>query len=82
MFTRGNVLIAVSNGKSGEITITSDELKNGDKYCNMLKDSDCVTVIQPELKINMKEEPKIYVREEGALFIKTSMLFLILIFAF
>ena len=63
-YTRGNVLIAVSNVKELERTITYHEYSDGDKLCNKLVDNDCVNVNKGEIKIKMEGEPKIYVKEE------------------
>ena len=63
-YTRGNVLIAVSNVKELERTITYHEYSDGDKLCNKLVDDDCVNVNKGEIKIKMEGEPKIYVKEE------------------
>ena len=62
-YTRGNVLIAVSNVKELERTITYHEFNDGDKLCNKLVDDDCVTVDGGEIIIKMEGEPKIYVKE-------------------
>ena len=62
-FTRGNVLIAVSNVKELERTITYHEFKDGDILCNKLLNDDCITVSNREIKIKMEGEPKIYVKE-------------------
>ena len=62
-FTRGNVLIAVSNSKDLERIITYHEFKEGDKLCNKLANDDCITVSNGGIKIIMNGEPKIYVKE-------------------
>ena len=62
-YTRGNVLIAVSNVMSLQRSITYHPYSEGDKLCNKLKDGDCVTVTGGEIYINMEGEPKIYVKE-------------------
>ena len=60
-FTRGNVLIVVSNIKEIERTFTEHNFKEKDILCNKLKNNDCVTVFGGEIKIKMEGEPKIYV---------------------
>ena len=86
IFTRGDVLIAVSNGKSNELTITDHGYKNGDKLCNQLDEKDCVAVVGPEFKFEIDKKPKIYVKvnpkDSGNNFIKFSFVYLILIFVF
>ena len=86
VFTRGDVLIAVSNGKSNELTITDHGYKNGDKLCNQLDEKDCVAVVGPEFKFEIDKKPKIYVKvnpkDSGNNFIKFSFVYLILIFVF
>ena len=81
VFTRGDVLIAVGNGKSGEITVTGHGYNNGDKLCNQLGDKECVSVVYPELKIDMDGSPKIFVRDQansaGNKIIGLSMVYLI-----
>ena len=62
-YTRGNVLIAVSNVIELERTITNHEFNDGDKLCNKLVEDDCIIVKKGELKIKMEGEPKIYVKE-------------------
>ena len=62
-YTRGNVLIAVSNVMSLQRSISYHPYSEGDKLCNKLKDGDCVTVTGDEIYINMEGEPKIYVKE-------------------
>ena len=62
-YTRGNVLIAVSNVMSLQRSISYHPYSEGDKLCNKLKDGDCVTVTGGEIYINMEGEPKIYVKE-------------------
>lgn len=81
VFTRGDVLIAVGNGKSGEITVIGHGYNNGDKLCNQLGDKECVSVVYPELKIDMDGSPKIFVRDQansaGNKIIGLSMIYLI-----
>ena len=62
-YTRGNVLIAVSNVMSLQRSISYHLYSEGDKLCNKLKDGDCVTVTGGVIYINMEGEPKIYVKE-------------------
>ena len=62
-YTRGNVLIAVSNVKELERTITYHTFKDNEKLCNKLVNDDCVKVEGGEIKIKMEGEPKIYVKE-------------------
>ena len=62
-YTRGNVLIAVSNVKSLERTISYLDYNNGDKLCNKLSSDDCIVVENGEITIKMEGEPKIYVKE-------------------
>ena len=62
-YTRGNVLIAVSNVNKLERTITYHEFNEGDKLCNKLVKDDCIFVINGEIKITMEGEPKIFVKE-------------------
>ena len=64
-FSRGDVLIAVGNGKTGTIIITRHGLNEGEKLCNKLKDNDCITVTNDELQIGMDGEPKIFVKAEN-----------------
>jgi alpha-amylase len=67
IFTRGNVLIAVGNGDttSTDITLRKHGYKNGDKLCNALisDNTDCITVADNELHINLVGEPKIYIKQ-------------------
>ena len=67
IFTRGNVLIAVGNGDTAptDITLLKHGFKNGDKLCNALisGNTDCITVINNELNMNLVGEPKIYVKQ-------------------
>ena len=62
-YTRGNVLIAVSNVMSLQRSITYHPYSEGDKLCNKLKEGDCVTVTGGVIYVNMEGEPKIYVKE-------------------
>ena len=62
-FTRGNVLACFTNVKSLQRTISYHEFKNGDKLCNVLYDGDCVTVSNGEIKINMGDYPKVYLKQ-------------------
>ena len=62
-YTRGMVLIAVSNVVNIERNINYHPFKDGDKLCNKLKEGDCVTVSGGVIHISMDGEPKIYVKE-------------------
>ena len=62
-YTRGNVLIAVSNVMSLQRSISYHPYSEGDKLCNKLVDDDCVIVKNGEIIIKMEGEPKIYVKE-------------------
>ena len=62
-YTRGNVLIAVTNAMDSYKTINYHEFSEGDKLCNELKEGDCVIVEGGEINIRMDGEPKIYVKE-------------------
>ena len=65
IFTRGNVLIGVGNGDPSSETITLNKhgFNEGDKLCNALFDSDCVTVEDNQIQLTMAGEPKIYVKQ-------------------
>ena len=85
VFTRGNVLIAVSNGKTGDITLTGHGYNNGERLCNQLGDKECINVVYPELKIEMDGQPKIFVKStssNGNKFIGLSILYLLICVAF
>ena len=62
-FSRGNVLACFVNVKSLERTLTYHGCNNGDKLCNLLYDGDCVTVSNGQIKINMGDYPKVYVKQ-------------------
>ena len=62
-FTRGNVLVCVTRGEACQRTITYHEFSEGDKLCNALDPSDCVTVSGGSIFINMGQDPKIYVKQ-------------------
>ena len=62
-YTRGNVLIAVSNVMNLDRVISYHSFNEGDKLCNKLKDQDCIEVKEGKLNIHMDGEPKIYVKE-------------------
>ena len=64
-FSRGNILIVVSNVKKIERTFTEHNFKNNDILCNRLIDNDCVTVAHGEIKIQMEGEPKVYVLDHN-----------------
>ena len=61
-FTRGDVLIAVTRGEGCQRTINYHDFKDGDKLCNALDTSDCVTVQGKNININMGQDPKVYVK--------------------
>ena len=61
VFTRGKVLIVVSNVNEIERTLTEHNFNEGDTLCNNLKDGDCVTVVGGKINIKMEGEPKVYV---------------------
>ena len=63
-FTRGKVLIVISDGTPDEniIEITKHGFNEKDKLCNELDRSDCVNVVNHKIKIRMKGEPKIYIQ--------------------
>ena len=81
-FSRGKVLIVVSTGKSGELTLTRHGYKNNDLLCNELDRSECVTVTDSKITLNMTGEPKILVkRTSGAKSLFMSFwLFILLLF--
>ena len=62
-YTRGNVLIAVSNAMNIQRSISYHSYNEGDKLCNKLNEGDCVIVSGGNIYINMDGEPKIYVKE-------------------
>ena len=62
-YTRGDVLIAVSNAMNIQRKITYHYYSEGDKLCNKLKERDCVYVSGGAINISMDGEPKIYVKE-------------------
>ena len=67
-FTRGNVLIFVSNYKEEEInndyiSIDFYELEKGEKLCNKLKKNDCIVIQDRQIKIKLDGEPKLYAKE-------------------
>jgi alpha-amylase len=62
-YTRGNVLIAISNAMNLQRNINYHSFDEGDKLCNKLKEGDCVYVIGGNINIIMDGEPKIYVKE-------------------
>jgi alpha-amylase len=63
-FTRGKVLIVISDGTPDEniIEITKHGFNENDKLCNELDRSDCVNIANHKIKIIMKGEPKIYIQ--------------------
>ena len=82
-FTRGKVLIVVTGGNSGELTLTRHGFKDEDLLCNELDRSDCVNVVNSQIVINMKGEPKVYVkRRNGSQILLFSFwwLFILIIF--
>ena len=62
-FTRGNVLACFTNIKNIERKITYHEFNEGDLLCNILDENDCVSVSGGSIAINMKDYPKIYVKQ-------------------
>jgi alpha-amylase len=62
-YTRGNVLIAVTNLKEIKRIISYHDFNEGDKLCNKLRERDCINVIDGKITIRMEGEPKIYVKE-------------------
>ena len=62
-FTRGNVLACFTNIKNIERKITYHEFNEGDLLCNILDENDCVSVSGGSIVINMKDYPKIYVKQ-------------------
>ena len=74
VFTRGKVLIAISDGtpKETKITITKHGFQENDLLCDELNREDCVNVVNNRIEIIMKGEPKIYVKRTNS----SSILFL------
>ena len=62
-FTRGVILACFTNTDSLQRTITYHEFQDNDKLCNILDESDCVTISDHNILINMKDYPKIYVKQ-------------------
>ena len=67
-FTRGDVLIIVSNYKEEEIkndyiNIDFNEFDEGDKLCNQIIQNDCIFVQNRQIKIKLDGEPKLYVKD-------------------
>ena len=76
VFTRGKVLIAISDGTpdSTTITVTKHDYKENDLLCNELDRSDCINVVDNKIQINMKGEPKIYIlNTNGAYYLFVSL---------
>ena len=68
VFTRGKVLIAISDGtpSSTTITVTKHGFKENDSLCNELDRGDCIKVVNNKIEINMNGEPKIYVQRTNS----------------
>ena len=88
-FTRGKVLIVVSNNlKNSEIPISLDDFNEGDNLCNRLEENDCVKVNSfKEINVKIEGEPKIYVisdykRDGNSKNMKYYSIYLILLFIF
>ena len=64
-FTRGNVLIVISDGTPDKtkITLTEHGFKENDKLCNELNRNECVNVKDNKIEVNMEGEPKIYTKQ-------------------
>ena len=62
-FTRGEVLIIVTNGIKQQINVQHLDYQDGDILCNQLSSDDCVTVKNGEIYTNMNGMPKIYIRQ-------------------
>ena len=62
-FTRGNVLACFTNNFSFQRKITYHEFKENEKLCNILDETDCVTVSNGNIIINMRNYPKVYVKQ-------------------
>lgn len=62
-FTRGDVLIAVTNSHDSQsYPIDYHEFSEGTTLCNVLNEGDCVTVEGGKIQINMNDhESKVYV---------------------
>ena len=52
-----------TNIKNIERKITYHEFNEGDLLCNILDEIDCVSVSGRSIAINMKDYPKIYVKQ-------------------
>ena len=65
-FTRGKkALICLSITDSVQRTINYHGFSEGDRLCNLLDETDCVTVTAEGINITMQDEPKIYVKQEA-----------------
>ena len=62
-FSRGPVLACFTISHGIKRTITYHNFNNGDKLCNLLDESDCVTVNNKNIDIVMQSYPKIYVKK-------------------
>ena len=63
VFSRGEVLIAVCNGKYNSIKIKNHGFSKDDKFCDKLNSLDCISVDDNDiLEIKMEGEPKIYLK--------------------
>ena len=62
-FTKGDVLVCLTNTNSLQRTITYHEFSEGTKLCNALSDGDCVTVTGEGINIEMGNYPKVYVKQ-------------------
>lgn len=63
-FSRGEVLVALTNfGGSVSRTVTYLPFKEGDRVCNIFNFSDCLTVSQGKLNVNLDNyQVKVYVK--------------------
>ena len=62
-YTRGNVLIAVSNVMNLNRIISNHPYNEGDILCNKLINGDCIIVKEGKINVHLDGEPKIYVKE-------------------
>ena len=62
-FSRGNILTCFTNTKGIKRTITYHSFEEGDKLCNVLNESDCVSVSGGKINIEMSDYPKVYVKQ-------------------
>ena len=63
-FTRGKVLIIISDGTPDKtkITLTKHGFEENDKLCNEINRNECVDVKDNKIEVTMDGEPKIFVK--------------------